>query len=244
MFGTDMTIGADTALHRIVEAVDAIVSTAVSHQRSFIVEVMGRHCGYLALMAGLATGANFVLIPEYPPEDGWEDEMCEQIRAGRAVGRRHHIIVIAEGAVNRSGNPISSDYLRQVLLHRMNEDARVTILGHVQRGGAPSAFDRIMPTRLGYAAVNQLLNADPDQEPQLIGIRDNRIFASPLMDNVRKTHYVEDLIHARKYHEAMELRGRGFVEAHSILNTLLLAHPHPPANSGSPLCTPTDPRRA
>ena len=91
MFGTDMTIGADTALHRIVEAVDAIQSTASSHQRSFVIEVMGRHCGYLALMGGLATGANFVLIPERPPDEGWEEAMCvgAAARAGDRPARQH-----------------------------------------------------------------------------------------------------------------------------------------------------------
>lgn len=228
MFGTDMTIGADTALHRIVEAVDSIISTAVSHQRSFIVEVMGRHCGYLALMAGLATGANWVLIPENPPEEGWENAMCEKIRAGRASGRRHNIIIISEGAINHAGNPISSSYVKDVLMHRLNEEGRVTILGHVQRGGSPSAFDRNMPTQLGYAAVHQLLQTTPEQEPQLIGMRDNRVSASPLMENVRKTHHVEDLIHGRQYEKVMEMRGRGFGEAYSILNTLLRAQPRPP----------------
>lgn len=228
MFGTDVTIGADTALHRIVEAVDAIISTAVSHQRSFIVEVMGRHCGYLALMTALATGANWVLIPENPPENGWEDAMCEKFRAGRKSGRRHNIIVIAEGAIDRSGTPISSRYVSEVIMHRLNEEARVTILGHVQRGGSPSAYDRIMPTLLGYAAVHQLINASPDQEPQLIGLRDNRVSASPLMKNVEKTRHVEDLINAHQYDQAMETRGRGFEEAHTILHTLIRAQPRPP----------------
>lgn len=228
MFGTDMTIGADTALHRIVEAVDAIASTAASHQRTFVVEVMGRNCGYLALMAGLATGANWVLIPENPPEQGWEDAMCEIIRAGRASGRRHSVILIAEGAIDRSGKLINSDYVRKVLSERLREDARVTILGHVQRGGAPSAFDRTMPTLLGYAAVRQLLRNPPESEPQLIGMRNNRISISPLMENVYKTHRVAELIKEQRYAEAMEMRGRGFVEAYQILHTLLRAQPRPP----------------
>ena len=87
--GTDMAIGADTALHRITEAVDAISSTAASHQRTFIVEVMGRRCGYLALMGALASGADWVLIPCNPPEgDRWEERMCEVLKTGRAAGRR------------------------------------------------------------------------------------------------------------------------------------------------------------
>lgn len=235
MFGTDMTIGADTALHRIVEAVDAITSTAASHQRSFVVEVMGRHCGYLALMAGLATGANWVLIPESPPDDGWEDALCERIKAGRAGGRRHNIVLVAEGATDRNGNPISSDYVKQLLTERLGEDTRSTILGHVQRGGSPSAFDRNMSTILGYSAVQELKRSSADSEPKLIGIRGNNVISSPLVENVQKTQQVVDLLREHKYAEAMTLRGRGFVESYNILNTLLRAHPQPPEKGQKPL---------
>eukprot|EP00064_Thunnus_orientalis_P005296 superscaffoldBa00000510_g5310 len=110
--GTDMTIGTDSALHRIIEVVDAIMTTAQSHQRTFVLEVMGRHCGYLALVSALACGADWVLIPEMPPEDGWEDKMCQKLSA--------------------------------LVVKCLGFDTRVTILGHVQRGGTPSAFDRIL----------------------------------------------------------------------------------------------------
>jgi 6-phosphofructokinase 1 len=228
MFGTDMTIGADTALHRIVEAVDAITSTAASHQRSFVVEVMGRHCGYLALMAGLATGANWVFIPEAPPDDGWEDALCNKIKAGRSGGRRHNIVLVAEGATDRNGNPISSDYVKKVLTERLGEDTRSTILGHVQRGGAPSAYDRNMSTILGYSAVMELKNSSADSEPKMIGMRGINVVSSPLMENIQKTQQVSELLKQQKYIDAMALRGKGFVEAYSILNTLLRAHPQPP----------------
>src|SRR5215207_9812992 len=112
MFGTDMTIGADTALHRITEALDAILSTAASHQRTFVVEVMGRHCGYLALMGSLATGANWVVIPERPPErDDWGSVMCSVLRAGRDQGRRQNVVLVAEGAQDRDGKPITAQDL-------------------------------------------------------------------------------------------------------------------------------------
>ena len=101
LVGSDMTIGADSALHRIIEAIDAISSTAASHQRSFVVEVMGRHCGYLPLMAAIAGGCDFVLVPESPPEDGWEDRMCAMLREGRAAGRRDSLVIVAEGAIDR-----------------------------------------------------------------------------------------------------------------------------------------------
>ncbi|HMO10829.1 MAG TPA: 6-phosphofructokinase, partial [Actinotalea sp.] len=157
MVGTDMTVGADTALHRIIEAIDALSSTAASHQRSFVVEVMGRHCGYLALMSAIAGGADYVLIPEKPPADGWQDEMCDRVRAGRAAGRRDTIVVVAEGATDRAGVPITSRGVRDVLADRLGEDVRVTILGHVQRGGAPSAYDRWMSTLVGHAAALEVV---------------------------------------------------------------------------------------
>jgi 6-phosphofructokinase 1 len=229
MFGTDMTIGADTALHRITEAIDAIASTAASHQRAFVVEPMGRHCGYLALMSAIATGANWVLIPESPPDvDNWEDQMCRTLKAGREIGRRHSIVVVAEGARDRYGNPITSEYVRKVLEERLAEDTRVTILGHVQRGGAASAFDRYLSTVLGYAAVEEILSADLEAEPQLMGIRQQQVVHSPLMECVTKTQQVAELIAQGDYEKAMEMRGGSFSEAFRILRTLLRAAPHPP----------------
>jgi len=230
MFGTDMTIGADSALHRITEDVDAIASTAASHQRTFVVEVMGRHCGYLALMSAIATGANWVLIPECPPEaDDWVREMCQALHAGRTIGRRQNIIIVAEGAQDRQGNPITSEYVKQVVEERLGEDTRITILGHVQRGGAPSAFDRYMSTVLGNAAVAELLAASPGQPPQLSGIRQHDVVHSPLMACVAQTHQVADVIAAQEYDKAMELRGGSFAEAFDVLRTITRAQPHPPA---------------
>ena len=145
MFGTDMTIGADTALHRITEAVDAISSTAASHQRTFVVEVMGRNCGYLALMAALGTGSDWVFIPENPPDvDNWQEYMSNRLIAGREAGRRDSIVILAEGARDRDGNPISSSDVAEALENIMGEEVRITVLGHVQRGGSPSAFDRTL----------------------------------------------------------------------------------------------------
>jgi 6-phosphofructokinase 1 len=163
--GTDMTIGADTALQRITVALDQLGSTAASHQRTFVVEVMGRNCGYLALMSCLAGTAHWVFLPENPPEtDDWESMMCEVIAAGRAAGRRHSMVIIAEGSRDRNGNPITSERVSKVIEERLGEEARVTILGHVQRGGSPSAFDRWMSTLVGHAAVEELLNSAPESE--------------------------------------------------------------------------------
>lgn len=227
MFGTDMTIGADSALHRITEAVDAITSTAASHQRTFVVKVMGRNCGYLALMGALATGADWVLIPENPPDvDNWEEVMCQRLKAGRKAGRRDTIVIMAEGARDRHGNYIGSSYVAKVLEEEMGEEVRVTVLGHVQRGGAPSAFDRNLGTMLGHAAVETILKSTPEMEPQLIGLRGNRITTTPLMECVRLTHEVADAIAAHDYERAMALRGSSFKEAFDTLRTLLRALPH------------------
>jgi 6-phosphofructokinase 1 len=226
-YGTDMTIGADSALHRITEAVDAITSTAASHQRTFVIKVMGRNCGYLALMGALATGADWVLIPESPPDvDNWEDVMCERLMAGRKAGRRDTIVIIAEGARDRHANYIGSSHVAKVLEECMGEEVRITVLGHVQRGGAPSAFDRNLGTLLGSAAVDSLLSATPDSEPQLIGMRGNRVTHLPLMECVEKSHLATEAIEQMDYIKAMELRGNSFNEAFITLKTMLRALPH------------------
>jgi len=232
MYGTDMTIGADSALHRITEAIDAISSTAASHQRTFVVKVMGRNCGYLALMGALATGADWVLIPESPPDvDNWEKVMCERLLAGRKAGRRDTIVVVAEGAQDRRGNPISLSYIAQVLEKYMHEEVRVTELGHVQRGGAPSAFDRNLGTLLGHAAVDSVLSARPEDPPQVVGLRGNRITLTPLTECIDKTQEISQAIASHDYEHALELRGHNFKEAFQTFKTLLRALPHPPQPS-------------
>ncbi|RWS18485.1 ATP-dependent 6-phosphofructokinase-like protein, partial [Leptotrombidium deliense] len=142
--GTDMTIGTDSALHRILEAVDAIVTTASSHQRTFILEVMGRHCGYLALVAALSSEADFVFIPEWPPDDDWPDKLCLKLQQEREVGQRLNIIIISEGATDNKGQPITAKQVEKVVVERLKQDTRISVLGHIQRGGNPSAFDRIL----------------------------------------------------------------------------------------------------
>jgi 6-phosphofructokinase 1 len=225
--GTDMTIGADTALHRITDAVDAITSTAASHQRAFVVEVMGRNCGYLALMGALATGADWVLIPESPPNlDNWEDKMCEVLYQGRQIGRRDSIVIVAEGARDRYGTPITSSYVKQVLEERLGEDTRVTILGHVQRGGSPSVFDRNLSTLLGDQAVKTVLNDQYLGSAYMIAIRNNEITRVDLPKCLEQTREVAQAIEANDYDKAMGLRGGSFREAFGVLRTLVRAQPH------------------
>ncbi len=227
MSGTDMTIGADTALHRIVEALDALRSTASSHQRTFVVEVMGRHCGYLALMSSLASAANWLMIPEQPPTEDWQQEMCQAVKAGRDSGRRQSVVIVAEGAQDLAGNPITAHQIKTLLEDQLGEDARITILGHVQRGGAPSAFDRYLSTLLGHAAVERLLTDNPADPAQLVGIRGNRVVNSPLMDCVAQTQAVAERIKDQDFDGAMLLRGGSFRESYQILRTMQQAAPRP-----------------
>ncbi|XP_004078789.2 ATP-dependent 6-phosphofructokinase, platelet type isoform X7 [Oryzias latipes] len=208
--GTDMTIGTDSALHRIIEVVDAIMTTAQSHQRTFVLEVMGRHCGYLALVSALACGADWVFIPEMPPDDGWEDNMCQKLSESRSRGSRLNIIIVAEGATDRQGQHITSSFVKDLVVRCLGFDTRVTILGHVQRGGTPSAFDRILGSRMGVEAVLALLEASTDTPACVVSLVGNQAVRLPLMECVQMTQEVQKAMDEKKFDEAVRLRGRSF----------------------------------
>lgn len=210
MVGTDMTIGTDSALWRIVDAIDDISSTAASHQRTFVIEVMGRHCGYLPLMSAVAGGADYVFTPENPPRTGWQDEMAEKLRLGREAGRRDSIVIVAEGAQDVDGNHISSQQIADTIEEKLGEKPRITILGHVQRGGTPSAYDRWMPTLLGYGAAQEIMKATPETPANIIGVRNNRLTRIPLVEAVAATRNVATLIANKDFEGAIAARGRSF----------------------------------
>ncbi|MCI4374826.1 hypothetical protein PGIGA_G00010720 [Pangasianodon gigas] len=223
--GTDMTIGTDSALHRIIEVVDAIMTTAQSHQRTFVLEVMGRHCGYLALVSALACGADWVLIPEMPPEDGWEEKMCEKLSANRAGRKRLNIIIVAEGAIDRSNKPITTDRVKDLVVRCLGFDTRVTILGHVQRGGTPSAFDRILASRMGVEAVLALLETTANTPACVVSLCGNQAVRLPLMECVQMTQEVQKAMDEKKFEDAVKLRGRSF--ENNLKTYKLLAHRKP-----------------
>lgn len=152
VYGTDISIGVDTALNTIIEAIDKLRDTASSHQRAFIVETMGRNCGHLALMSGMISGAEVTLIPE---QAVGAEEVAASVRGAYERGKTHAIVVVAEGA-SLGANALKAR------LDGMNTgfDFRVTILGHVQRGGSPSAWDRLMAARLGVTAVERLARGE------------------------------------------------------------------------------------
>uniref|UniRef100_A0A8C7L5B5 ATP-dependent 6-phosphofructokinase n=1 Tax=Oncorhynchus kisutch TaxID=8019 RepID=A0A8C7L5B5_ONCKI len=197
--GTDMTIGTDSALHRIIEVVDAIMTTAQSHQRTFVLEVMGRHCGYLALVSALACGADWVLIPEMPPEDGWEEHMCQKLSENRADKKRLNIIIVAEGAIDCHNKPITTNHIKELVVSCLGFDTRVTILGHVQRGGTPSAFDRILASRMGVEAVLALLEASDSTPACVVSLCGNQAVRLPLMECVQMVSAYVSLIFCRSF---------------------------------------------
>uniref|UniRef100_A0A668AZB5 ATP-dependent 6-phosphofructokinase n=1 Tax=Myripristis murdjan TaxID=586833 RepID=A0A668AZB5_9TELE len=224
--GTDMTIGTDSALHRIIEVVDAIMTTAQSHQRTFVLEVMGRHCGYLALVSALACGADWVLIPEMPPEDGWEEKMCQKLSATRSRGmKRLNIIIVAEGAIDHNNKPITTDYVKNLVVKCLGFDTRVTILGHVQRGGTPSAFDRILASRMGVEAVLALLETTANTPACVVSLSGNQSVRLPLMECVQMTQEVQKAMDEKKFEDAVKLRGRSF--ENNLKTYKLLAHRKP-----------------
>ncbi|MGH9379940.1 MAG: ATP-dependent 6-phosphofructokinase [Thermoanaerobaculia bacterium] len=171
LHGSEITIGADTALNVALEAIDRLKTTASSHHRAFLVEVMGRDCGYLALMAGIAGGAEAVVIPEaeVPPE-----EIAATVKRAYEVGKSHALVVVAEGA--RYNGQALAAYFREHQA-RLGFEVRLTTLGHVQRGGKPGAFDRLLATRLGAAAVGRLARGEPGV---LVGWLDGKVGYTPL----------------------------------------------------------------
>ncbi|XP_077131509.1 ATP-dependent 6-phosphofructokinase, liver type isoform X1 [Ranitomeya variabilis] len=223
--GTDMTIGTDSALHRIMEVIDAITTTAQSHQRTFVLEVMGRHCGYLALVSALASGADWLFIPECPPEEGWEDLMCARLGESRSRGSRLNIIIIAEGAINCKGEPITSKYVKELVVRRLGFDTRVTVLGHVQRGGTPSAFDRVLSSKMGMEAVIALMEATPETPACVVSLSGNQSVRLPLMECVQVTKDVQKAMEEKRFEEAIQLRGRSFENNWNIYK--LLSHHKP-----------------
>jgi len=175
LYGSDITLGVDTALNVSLEAIDRLKVTASSHHRAFLVEVMGRKCGYLALMAAIAGGAEVVIIPE---EETDPEAVAEDLRSAYDKGKTHAIMVVAEGA---RYNAETMDRYFQEHRQRLDFELRVTRLGHVQRGGAPGSFDRILGTLLGAAATDQLAAGN---HGVLVGQLQGQVATTPLTEVV------------------------------------------------------------
>ncbi|MGM0967961.1 MAG: 6-phosphofructokinase [Bacillota bacterium] len=176
--GTDFTIGFDTALNTVIDAIDKIRDTATSHERTYVVEVMGRHAGDIALWSGLAGGAESILIPE---ADYDMDEIIARLRRGHERGKKHSIIIVAEGV--GSGVEFGKRIEEETSL-----ETRVSVLGHIQRGGSPSAFDRVLASRLGAYAVELLLEGNGGR---CVGIQSNELVHHDILDILDRKHTVD-----------------------------------------------------
>lgn len=181
--GTDFTIGFDTAVNTAVEAIDKIRDTADAHDRLFIIEVMGRDAGYIALHSGIATGAEHIVVPEYKTDI---EMIVSELQANERRKKLVNIIVVAEGGKFGGGNGLAR-LLQQKLPH---VDTRVCILGHIQRGGSPTCLDRVIASRLGYAAVTSLLEGE--HHNSMIGIVNNRIHYTPLDKAAKATQKMDE----------------------------------------------------
>jgi 6-phosphofructokinase 1 len=168
IWGTNMAIGVDTAMNTIMDAVDKLRDTASSHSRAFLIETMGRGCGYLAVMAGIVCGAEIVLIPEVPTT---VEEVAAALEDAYKRGKTHAIVIVAEGA-----NIKTVELSQAIDAMDVGFKTRVTILGHIQRGGGPTAFDRILAARLGSAAVQAILNGESDG---MVGLKGRGVELTP-----------------------------------------------------------------
>lgn len=175
---TDYTIGFDTALNTVIEAIDKIRDTAMSHERTFIIEVMGRNAGDLALYSGLADGAETILIPE---AEYSLEEVVDRFNRGYERGKKHSIVVVAEGV----GSAIQ---IGEQIRERTGIECRVTVLGHIQRGGSPTAFDRVLASRLGARAVELLLNGE---KGRMVGVQNNQLVDTAISEALNQKHKVD-----------------------------------------------------
>jgi len=178
IFGTDMCIGVDTALNTIVDAIDKLRDTASSHNRAFLVETMGRMSGYLAMQAGIVTGAELVLVPEVPTN---VEVVAHTMEAAYQRGKSHCIVVVAEGA-----NPPISELAAMINSRDLGFSTRVTILGHIQRGGKPTSFDRLLASRFGVKAVEFLVEGKTGSMTGLVGREIEAVSLATVLSNQKR----------------------------------------------------------
>lgn len=181
IFGTDFTIGYDTALNTVIEAVDKLRDTATSHDRVFFVEVMGRDAGFIALNTGIASGAQDILIPEQRDS---VQELCESLERSEKSGKKSSIVIVAEG--EKLGGVY--ELAKQVQQKHPEYDIRVTVLGHIQRGGSPTCHDRVLASRLGIAAVEGLIEGKTNL---MAGIRSNKVVFTPIDEAIKKHNEID-----------------------------------------------------
>jgi 6-phosphofructokinase 1 len=188
IWGTNMSIGVDTAMNTILDAVDRLRDTATSHNRAFLIEVMGRNCGYLALMGAILGGAEIVVTPEKAIS---MEEVSDALKDAYVRGKSHAIAVIAEGAPYKTTD--LAEYLRQ---QHVGFEIRLTILGHIQRGGSPTAFDRLLATRMGMAALKALLKGE---RGVMVGLDGRSMSTVPLEEATSKMRLINEEYYEMAY---------------------------------------------
>ena len=238
LIGFTQTIGADSSLQRIAFSIDCIVSTAASHGRTFIVELMGRSSGYLALASAMITGADWVFIPERPVDhDDWRQTMCNAIRAGRKRERKISLILVAEGAIDSEGHKVSTQDIKEEIENSLKHDVRITTLGHVQRGGSPSAFDRYQGALLGVAAIDEIASNPRGSILSVVGMTGYEAESKPLLECVEATRKVARHLKAREFEKAFEARGSAFSDFWTVFNIVSgpKCIPRPPISTQYPI---------
>uniref|UniRef100_A0A1I7U6N3 6-phosphofructokinase n=1 Tax=Caenorhabditis tropicalis TaxID=1561998 RepID=A0A1I7U6N3_9PELO len=223
---SDKSIGSDTALHRICEAIDGLVMTAQSHQRVFVVEVMGRHCGYLALTAAIAVEADYVFYPEIPPDDNWPEQLCNQLDSVRKLGKRQNVIILGEDVTNSKGVKIVGKQVKEEIETRLQLEVRIATLGHLQRGGSPTFLDRLLGLRMGYEAVQEVLKQTEDAGTvsgqktvaKVMCLRGHNIERNDLSRVIRQTETANEETIQKNSDLACRLRGFGFLDKQTYLN--------------------------
>lgn len=208
---TDMTLGADSALTRIHYCLSAIRDTAMSHERTFVVEVMGRNCGYLALRNGLKFKADWTFIPECPPGDGWEERMFAKMTESRASGQDYNLVIVSEHAKDRFGNRIDVHQIGKMIRDRLGHDVRTIVLGHVQRGGAPTEFDIQLGKEFGRMAIDTFLEAKVRRPGKFaLCLKDHEIASHQLDTCLAAVLDIKIALDELRFEDALAKRGRKF----------------------------------
>ncbi|KAH7640024.1 phosphofructokinase [Dermatophagoides farinae] len=247
-FGSEMTIGTDSALARVVESIDALKTTAKSHSRAIVVEVMGRNCGYLAISTALATQASYVFIPEYPHRstDEWQKKLAARLQYERNNGQYYHIVIIAEGACDNNGDSIKSNQIKDYLNKDCNIETRLIILGHLQRGGYTSAFDHLMSMSMGIKAYDMIRMKEVEptaaeeketaddksssygmKQAIILTLNNGQIQSKPLSYCIDEMAKLTRFVRERNWPKVMEYRGVNFINTWENYRNLM----SPPSKS-------------
>ncbi|EJW04323.1 6-phosphofructokinase [Edhazardia aedis USNM 41457] len=214
----DTTLGADSCLHRVIECIDSLSSTMASHKRSFIIEVMGRRCGWIALMSHFAVGSEYVFLPEVPHQH-WEKDVVEAINSAKEKGKKGSFVVISEGATDSTGKKITADEVKNLIEKETATETRVLKLGHIQRGGKPSAIDRIKSTLLGCTAVENMLS-DVRTTPMMATLYQGNYTLVPLEKVIRENEEIDRMQQEKNFKGVLEARGSTFDRVYALSEQL------------------------